>query len=72
MGIRILDFRKPMGTCQLCGKPNEELRPYGPNGESICYDCGMKDRATTERKFAELLGDSTQVLFVTVPDKKKP
>ena len=55
-----------MGTCQLCGKPN------GPNGESICYDCGMKDRATTERKFAELLGDSTQVLFVTVPDKKKP
>lgn len=71
MSVRILDFRNPMGTCELCGNPNQELRPYGPNGECICFECGMKDKATTERKFAELIGDS-KVLFVKVPDNKKP
>ncbi len=40
--------------CELCGKV-AELRPYGPNGESICADCGMKDEATVKKKFAELL-----------------
>lgn len=41
------------GTCELCGKENEELRPFGPNNESICFDCGMKDQKTTEKKFRE-------------------
>ena len=73
MSIRILDFRDPMGTCQLCGKPNEELRPYGPNGESICFDCGMKDEETTKRKFAELIGDSEKIIFaVVVPEDHPP
>ena len=26
--------------CDLCGKI-AELRPYGPNGEAVCFDCGM-------------------------------
>lgn len=41
-------------NCQLCGK-HAELRPYGPNNEWICFECGMKDEATTKRKFAEAL-----------------
>ena len=32
-------------TCELCGTV-AELRPYGPNGERICYECGMKDEET--------------------------
>jgi hypothetical protein len=24
--------------CELCGKI-DECRPYGPNGEQICFDC---------------------------------
>ena len=36
-------------SCQLCGEYGE-LRPYGPNGERICFDCGMKDKKTTNRK----------------------
>jgi hypothetical protein len=36
--------------CELCGK-RAELRPFGPHGESICFECGMKDRATTEAMF---------------------
>lgn len=44
--------------CDFCGKI-DELRPYGPNGECICYDCGHKDAAAiaaTERGFDKLLG----------------
>jgi hypothetical protein len=40
--------------CQLCEKV-DELRPYGPNGEYICFDCGMKDEKTTSRKLNEKL-----------------
>jgi hypothetical protein len=42
------------GKCELCGAV-EELRPYGPNNENICFACGQKDEATTTRKFAEML-----------------
>lgn len=37
-------------ACELCGKV-ADLRPYGPNGESICFQCGMKDEATTKKMF---------------------
>jgi hypothetical protein len=45
----------PAGVCELCAK-KAELRPYGPRGESICFECGMKDEATTKRQFARVLG----------------
>jgi len=41
-------------NCQLCGK-HAELRPYGANGEWICFECGMKDETTTEAQFYKLL-----------------
>jgi len=45
------------GRCEFCGKI-DELRPYGPNGERICFDCGMKDEKTTRRKFgAHIFGE---------------
>lgn len=40
--------------CDTCGKI-AELRPYGPNGKCICYECGMKDKATTERMMNKVL-----------------
>lgn len=40
--------------CELCGA-FEELRPYGPKGERICYECGLKDRATTEKRMDAFL-----------------
>lgn len=45
---------EPDGRCELCGSI-EETRPYGPNGEQICYACGQKDPETTKRKFCEML-----------------
>ena len=45
--------------CELCGEV-AELRPYGPNGEEVCFDCGMKNTAAAERGFRKLiLGEKT-------------
>ena len=41
-------------VCELCGK-KAELRPYGPNGERICYEYGMKHPDTTERMCRRIL-----------------
>jgi hypothetical protein len=38
------------GICQLCLK-HAETRPYGPNGEEACFECGMKDENAMERGF---------------------
>ena len=54
MNVQVLNHRESDGKCQLCGK-HDELRPYGTNGEWICFDCGMKDEATTAAQFAKVL-----------------
>jgi hypothetical protein len=58
--IVIMDRRDPHefdGKCELCGKA-DELRPYGPGGKNICFDCAMKDEAATAAQFAKHLGDA--------------
>jgi len=45
----------PPATCELCGQ-QKELRPYGPNGENICFPCGQKDVAGTVQKFYRRIG----------------
>jgi len=42
------------GVCEMCGV-KDELRPYGPNNENICFDCAMKDEAAAKKKFLEML-----------------
>lgn len=42
--------------CELCGKV-EETRPYGPRGERVCYECGMKNKPAVDRAIAKLLGE---------------
>lgn len=43
--------------CEICHK-FAELKPYGPNRENICYECGMKDVKTTEKMMhIKLFGD---------------
>ena len=39
--IVVIEQENPQ-QCDLCGKI-AELRPYGPNGEAICFDCGQKN-----------------------------
>lgn len=46
--VLLIDGRTP-AKCELCGAIGE-LRPYGPNGENICFDCGMKNEPETARQ----------------------
>ena len=46
----LLICEEPDGTCEFCGA-TDELRPYGPNGENVCFDCAMKDEAAAARQF---------------------
>jgi hypothetical protein len=51
---------EPDKTCELCGKV-ADCRPYGPRGEQVCFECGMKDEAAAKRQFKRIiLGDDTQ------------
>jgi hypothetical protein len=47
----------PDDRCEFCNK-QAELRPYGPNGERICFQCGMKDEAACKRGFDKRFGCS--------------
>lgn len=51
----ILGSNATFATCELCGAKNEELRPYGPKGEKICFDCGMKNKNETDKKITDFL-----------------
>ena len=44
---------EPDDKCEYCGKI-DELRPYGKNGERICYDCGMKNEEETDRQMKKM------------------
>ncbi len=44
----ICDEEKPQ-QCDMCSEIRE-LRPYGPKGECVCVDCGMKDPEAATRK----------------------
>ena len=55
-GLGIIQEESPQ-ACEMCGVI-DECRPYGPNNEEICFDCGQKDIETTERKMAAyIFGD---------------
>lgn len=52
-GIPVTYAEEP-DECELCGA-FKELRPYGPNGERICFACGEKDHDTTTRMMNKVL-----------------
>lgn len=50
---------EPDSKCELCGKV-AELRPYGPKGERVCFDCGMKDEEAAKRQLRKhIFGEQT-------------
>ena len=41
-------------SCHICTRP-DDLRPYGPKGEWVCFSCAMSTperRRATEQQFA--------------------
>jgi len=50
---------EPDRECELCHKV-AETRPYGPNGERVCFECGMKDPQAAERQMRRhIYGEET-------------
>ncbi len=49
---------EPDDICELCDKV-AELRPYGPKGERICWECGLKDPVSRDRQMAKTLFGET-------------
>lgn len=45
---------QPPECCEMCGKI-DECRPYGPNGENICFECATTkcDMAQVEKRMAK-------------------
>jgi hypothetical protein len=46
---------EPPSKCELCGKDDEQTRPYGPKGERVCFACGMQDPAAVEQGVDRLI-----------------
>lgn len=53
---------QPPEVCELCGKI-DECRPYGPNGENICFECATSTpemKAIVEKKMAAYIFGETE------------
>ncbi len=50
----LLEPEKPQ-QCDDCGEI-AELRPYGPGGSVVCFECAMKTPEEAERQFCRVLG----------------
>ena len=50
--------QEPDRKCELCGKITE-TRPYGPRGEEVCFECGMKNEEAAKHQFrGHILGET--------------
>jgi len=63
-GTQFVIVVEPDGICELCGV-KDELRPYGPNGENICFDCGMKNSESTQAAINAILDRCTSVRSIS-------
>jgi hypothetical protein len=54
-GVRFVTFcAEPPDACELCGRV-EELRPYGPGGTRVCFNCMKLDEEGAKRRFAQIM-----------------
>lgn len=55
-----------IGKCTYCKKENKDLRPYGENGNFICFECGMKpeNKKETEKQFHDIIKDKDIIVFI--------
>lgn len=45
--------KQPPRQCEFCSV-QAECRPYGPNGEWVCFHCGMLDEAAMQKAFRSM------------------
>jgi hypothetical protein len=51
---QVVIAKEPKQQCDLCGRI-AELRPYGPNGECVCFECGMKNEVAARAQFQKVI-----------------
>lgn len=51
--VLIISSERPQ-QCDLCLKI-AELRPYGPKGEKVCFECMMKNESAAKKQFQKRL-----------------
>lgn len=44
----------PPHICQMCNN-KRELRPYGPGGLWVCFQCGMKNENEAIKQFKNII-----------------
>lgn len=62
-------------SCCYCGSEDEELRPYGPGGKDVCFDCAMgtdERKRQTESSFARQLAMAGPVALIDDRDEAGP
>lgn len=64
--VVVLEEEEPQ-ECELCGA-FEETRPYGPHGEEVCYDCGMKNPEAVKAAYDKLFGPDPEAVKVVYPE----
>jgi hypothetical protein len=50
IGHAVILEKEELQQCDDCGKV-AELRPYGPGGSKVCFECGMKDEEGAKQRF---------------------
>jgi hypothetical protein len=55
-------------ACFYCEATDEDLRPYGPNGAWVCFDCAMKpeNKAEVQKNFHAQLEAAAAVSNVVI------
>ena len=62
IGDKIIVRREKPQQCDLCGKI-DALRPYGPNKECICFECGIKNLESTIKRLTEQFEAISEVII---------
>lgn len=61
-------------VCEQCKKictDADDLRPYGPGGTDICFDCAMKGEPETERQFLNQFKASVELAGYTPKQREQ-
>lgn len=54
--------------CELCGV-TAILRPYGPNGEKICFQCLKKNEPAARQRFIDVVNGADVIAWKIDPPK---
>lgn len=48
--------------CEMCNQLSDDLRPFGRNGQWICYDCCTIDQEQSLNRYKKLMAESDMVI----------